>query len=119
MKIVDHDKITSEEFPDGATYRTIVSGEDGSSPVLIGIQVSPPGYATPTHAHPYVEIITVLEGEAEAWSEDSEETAMLRSGMTLVVPPKLRHGFRVVGEKPLKTYGVHSSPERIVEVFDD
>ncbi len=119
MKIVDHDKISPEQFPGGATYRTIVSGKDCGSPVLTGIQVSPPGYATPTHAHPYVEIITVLEGEAEAWSDDSEGTVRLRAGMTLVLPAKLRHGFRVVGEVPLKTYGVHASPERIVEVFDD
>ncbi len=118
MKIIDHDALPKEQFPGGATYQTMVGDEAGSTPVRCGIQTSPPGYATPNHSHPYVEIITVLEGEAEGWSEDRDEMIALKPGITLVVPPNQRHGFRVIGETPFKTYGVHASPERIVEVHD-
>ena len=46
------------------------------------------------HSHPYVEIITVLEGTAEGWCEDRTETVALEPGMTLVMPAGERHGFR-------------------------
>lgn len=118
MKIVDHDALPKEKFPGGATYQTMVGDDDGSTPVRCGIQTSPPGYATPNHSHPYVEVITVLEGEAEGWSEDRDGPVTLKPGITLVIPPHQRHGFRVVGETPFKTYGVHASPDRIVEVHD-
>jgi mannose-6-phosphate isomerase-like protein (cupin superfamily) len=36
----------------------------------------------------------------------------------MVFPPNTGHGFRVTGNAPLVTYGVHSSPGRIVEIRD-
>jgi quercetin dioxygenase-like cupin family protein len=116
MPIVYHKDIPHEPFTGGATYQTLVGDQDGSTPVRIGIQTSPPGYTTPTHSHPYMEIITILEGQGEAWMEGREELVPLTPGVTLVLPPHLRHWFRVVGEQPLKTYGVHASSQRIVNV---
>lgn len=115
MPIVFHDDVSKENFPGGATYQTLVGDEAGSTPVRCGIQTSPPGYATPDHSHPYLEVVTVLEGTGEAWMEGREGMVALAPGVTLVLPPNLRHGFRVTGEAPLKTYGVHASPHRIVE----
>ena len=115
LKVIHYDDVTVEEFPGGAHYRKLITGESDEMPVVTGIQVSPPGYATPDHSHPYVEIVTVLEGEAEAWLETGSKTVSLGPGGTVLFPAKTRHGFRVVGEKPLKTYGVHISPNRIVE----
>jgi mannose-6-phosphate isomerase-like protein (cupin superfamily) len=117
-KIVRHDDVTLEEFPGGATYRTIVGDDAGSTPVRCGIQTSPPGYATPNHAHPYDEVLTVLDGEGEAWMEGREGTVGLAPGMTVVFPAGLAHGFRATGEMPLVTYGIHTSPDRIVEIKD-
>ena len=116
MKVVEHRNVAEEQFPGGATYRTLVGDEEGSTPVRTGIQVSPPGYATPEHSHPYVEVITVLEGTGEAWAEGEEGTVPLHPGVTLILPPGQRHGFRVTGEVPLKTLGIHASPHRIVEI---
>tara|TARA_R110002167_G_scaffold26218_1_gene90426 strand:- start:15 stop:374 length:360 start_codon:yes stop_codon:yes gene_type:complete len=114
MPVVRLDEVPKETFPGGASYQTIVG--DGATPVRIGIQVSPPGYATPTHSHPYMEVVTVLEGEGEAWIEGQPGTVPIGPGTTLVMPPDVRHGFRVIGEAELKTYGVHASPERIVDI---
>ena len=61
-------------FPGGASYRTVVGEEDGSTPVWIGVQVSPPGYSTGTHSHPYMEVVSVIEGTGEAWMEGQPET---------------------------------------------
>ena len=115
ISIVYHKDVPTEPFPGGATYQTLVGDAAGSTPVRIGIQISPPGYATPTHSHPYMEILTILEGTGEAWMEGQEGVVRIEPGMTLVLPPNLRHGFRVTGSQSLKTYGVHSSPNRIVQ----
>jgi mannose-6-phosphate isomerase-like protein (cupin superfamily) len=115
MPIVYHEDLPREPFPHGATYQTIVGDAEGSTPVRLGLQTSPHGYSTGTHWHPYVEILTVLEGEGEAWMEGEAQPVKLGPGMTLVLPAHVKHGFRVTGPTPLKTLGVHCSPHRVVE----
>ena len=36
-------------------------------------------------------------------------------GATMIFPPGVRHYFRVTGDRPMKTYGVHASPDRIIQ----
>ena len=119
MPVVDHAKVPAEPFRGGATYQTLVGDPQGSTPVRIGIQTSQPGYKTAKHFHPYMEIISVLEGQGEAWIDGSEDLIPLRSGVTLVIPPNLPHWFRASGNLPLKTYGVHASPVRISTNLED
>lgn len=123
LRLIDHDAIHEERFPDGATYRLLVGdgpagSAPGSDPVRIGIQTSPPGYATPLHSHPYDEILTTLEGEGIAWTADGDEMAM-KPGVTLMLPADKPHAFRTTGDTPLVTYGLHLSPDRLVEIHDD
>ena len=118
LRVIHYDDAPVEDFPDGAQYRTLISEKYGGAPVVAGIQTSPPGYATPTHSHPYVEIIFVLGGEAEAWSGPDVETWRLGPGGTVLFPANEHHGFRVIGEMPLKTYGLHLSPNRIVDIHN-
>jgi quercetin dioxygenase-like cupin family protein len=113
MPVLELNEVALQDFPGGATYQTLVGDTDGTTPVRIGIQVSPPGYSTGTHSHPYLEVITVLEGEGEAWIGD-EPLSPLTAGSTMLLPPNVPHGFRAIGAGPLKTYGVHASSERIV-----
>ena len=49
MRIVRDSDVPVEDFPGGATYRTLVGDDAGSTPVRTGIQTSPPGYATADH----------------------------------------------------------------------
>jgi quercetin dioxygenase-like cupin family protein len=119
MPIVYHQDVPTQPFPGGATYQTLIGDDAGSTPVRIGIQVSPPGYSTPTHSHPYLEILTILEGTGEAWVEGSDDLVALHPGMTLALPPDVPHWFRVTGDQPLKTYGVHASPDRIVQIHEE
>jgi quercetin dioxygenase-like cupin family protein len=108
------ESVPLEAFHDGATYQTLVGDEAGSTTVRLGLQVSPPGYATGRHHHPYMEIVTVVEGEGEAWIEGEGDAVPIGPGVTMVFPPGVRHWFRVTGDRPMKTYGVHASSERIV-----
>jgi mannose-6-phosphate isomerase-like protein (cupin superfamily) len=119
MPVVYHENVPSEPFRGGATYQTVVGDDQGSTPVRLGIQTSPPGYRTPLHSHPYMEALMILEGTGEAWIEGREELIALAPGMTLVFPANVRHQFRTLGQAPLKTLGVHSSPLRVVIVHED
>jgi quercetin dioxygenase-like cupin family protein len=119
MPVVHHNDVPLEAFRGGASYQTLVGDDQGSTPIRVGIQTSPPGYRTPLHSHPYLETITVLEGEGEAWVEDNNQQVNLHPGVTLVLAPNVKHWFRAAGAHPLVTYGVHASPRRIVDIHDD
>ena len=119
MPVVQHAEVAPEPFRGGATYQTLVGDDKGSMPVRIGIQTSPPGYRTPLHTHPYLEVITVLEGEGEAWIEGGTGTVALKPGVTLVLPAGVRHWFGATKDQTLKTYGVHASAHRIVDICPD
>src|SRR5437867_4601794 len=65
-------------------YQPIIGNDEGTTPVRTGIQTAQPGYEAPLHSHPYVEIIHILEGSAEAWIEGREsEPIVLEQGDTL------------------------------------
>ena len=115
MPVIEHAVVPHEPFADGATYQTLVGDAQGSTPVRVGIQTSPPGYRTRTHSHPYLEVLTVLEGQGEGWIEGEEGIRRLEPGVTLVFPANTRHWFRALGEAPLKTLGVHASPHRLLK----
>src|SRR5688572_7919430 len=63
MPVVVHKDVPFDPFNPGATYQTLVGDAQGSTPFRLGIQTSSPGYRTPLHSHPYMESLTVLEGE--------------------------------------------------------
>jgi mannose-6-phosphate isomerase-like protein (cupin superfamily) len=103
------------DFGGGATYRTIIGDDTGGDlPIRTGIQVSPPGYQTRIHHHPYVETITVLEGHGEVWLDGDERTVTLEPGVTVAIPANRKHGFRALGDKPLVTLGIHVHGKRLV-----
>jgi quercetin dioxygenase-like cupin family protein len=118
MPVVVHDDVPFDPFRTGATYQTVVGDAQGSTPFRVGIQTSSPGYRTPLHSHPYMEALTILEGEGEAWME-GRDIFPVSPGMTLVFPPRTRHWFRALGDRPLITCGVHGSPHRIVDVHQE
>jgi mannose-6-phosphate isomerase-like protein (cupin superfamily) len=107
------------KFGPDAIYQPIVGDDAGTTPVRTGIQTSQPGYVAPMHSHPYVEILHILEGTAEAWLEGQEERAIrLEVGDTIAIPPETPHSFRVVGDRPMRLLGTHASPKRIVNYRD-
>jgi len=113
MPIIRLEDVETESFETGRTYQTLVGDDRGSTPVRVGIQTSPPGYSTGTHSHPYMEIITVIEGTGEAWLEGDPGPVAIGPGTTIVAPPNVAHGFRNTGKTPMRSYGVHASPKRI------
>jgi mannose-6-phosphate isomerase-like protein (cupin superfamily) len=107
------------DFVGGATYRAIIADDTGAGlPIRTGIQTSPPGYATRVHSHPYVETLTVISGRGEAWLDGEAGTIALEAGVTVVLPADRAHAFRVVGDEPLVTLGIHTFGKRIVNYKD-
>ena len=100
-------------------YQPIIGDEQGSTPLRTGIQTAQPGYVAPVHAHPYLEVLHILDGTAEAWIDGQEDRAvLLRKGDTIALPPHTPHAFRVVGDQELRLLGTHASPTRIVQYKD-
>lgn len=107
------------DFGGGATYRSIIGDDTGKNlPIRTGVQVSPPGYQTRIHSHPYVETLTVLEGRGEVWLDGEDGKIMLEPGITVTIPAGRKHAFRALGDKPLVTLGIHIHGKRIVDYVE-
>jgi mannose-6-phosphate isomerase-like protein (cupin superfamily) len=107
------------KFSPDAVYQLIIGDDEGTTPIRTGIQTSQPGYIAPVHSHPYMEVLHVLEGTAEAWMDGREnDKVRLEKGDTIALPPNVPHSFRVVGDQPLRLLGTHVSPKRIVKYKD-
>ena len=116
IRLVDTEIV---KFGPDAVYQLILGDDEGTTPIRTGIQTSQPGYVAPVHSHPYMEVLHILDGVAEAWIDGREnETVRLEKGDTIAVPPNLPHSFRVVGNQVLRLLGTHVSPRRIVEYKD-
>jgi mannose-6-phosphate isomerase-like protein (cupin superfamily) len=119
VTVVRLDETERVSFGPLSHYQPIVGDDEGSTPVRTGIQTAQPGYAAPVHSHPYVEILHILDGVAEAWIDGRPDSAVvLRRGDTIAVPPDTPHAFRVVGDEVLRLLGTHVSPRRIVTYKD-
>ena len=106
-------------FADNSFYQPILNGEAGGYPIYTGIQTAEPGYETPPHQHPYLEVLHILEGTAEAWlvGKEDQKVRLLR-GDTITLPPNQPHIFRAVGDETLRLLGTHVSAQRIVNYAD-
>ena len=116
VRLADTDIV---KFGPDAYYQPIIGDDEGTTPVRTGIQTSQPGYVAPMHSHPYMEILHILEGTAEAWIEGQEDRKItLEKGDTIAMPPNVPHTFRVVGDQAMRLLGTHVSPRRIVDYKD-
>jgi mannose-6-phosphate isomerase-like protein (cupin superfamily) len=115
LTVIRHVARPSVTLPGGAAYQPIIGDDTGAGvPIRTGIQTSSPGYTTPLHSHPYAEVLTVLEGHGEVWLDGEEGVVSLEPGVTIVVPANRVHAFKVVGDRPLVTFGIHAFGKRIV-----
>ena len=119
LKVVRLADTETVSFGPLSNYQPIIGDDAGTTPIRTGIQTAQPGYQAPLHSHPYLEVLHILDGVAEAWMEGREaEKIVLRRGDTIALPPGVPHSFRVVGDQPLRLLGTHASPKRIVAYKD-
>ena len=116
IRLSESDKVP---FAEDSYYQPILNGEAGGFPIYTGIQTAEPGYQTPPHQHPYLEVLHILDGVMEAWLVGKEaEKVQLRRGDTIALPPNQPHIFRVAGNDTLRLLGTHLSVQRIVQYTD-
>jgi mannose-6-phosphate isomerase-like protein (cupin superfamily) len=119
VKVVRLEEAEIVKFGPDAFYQPILGDDAGTTPIRTGIQTSEPGYVAPVHSHPYLEVLHILDGTAEAWIDGREaEKITLRKGDTIALPANVSHSFRVVGDQVLRLLGTHVSPKRIVSYKD-
>ncbi len=119
MKVIRLAETEVVKFGPDAVYQLIIGDDEGTTPVRTGIQTSQPGYVAPVHSHPYMEILHILDGTAEAWIDGRDESKVrLEKGDTIALPANVPHSFRVVGDQALRLLGTHVSPKRIVTYKD-
>ena len=119
LKVIRYEAAPAVAFGPLSDYRSLVSDDCSDLAIRTGIQTARPGYEAKPHWHPYVEILHILDGAAEAWEGGHEQSKVtLRAGDTLVMPARTWHSFRVAGEGPLRLLGTHLSNQRIVH-YDD
>ncbi|MBV9687175.1 MAG: cupin domain-containing protein [Alphaproteobacteria bacterium] len=115
LTVIRHAERPGVTLPGCALYQSIIGDDTGDGiPIRTGIQTSQPGYATPLHSHPYAEILTVIEGCGEAWLDGEEGVIAMEPGVTVAVPANRVHAFRVIGDRPLVTFGIHTFGKRVV-----
>jgi quercetin dioxygenase-like cupin family protein len=119
ISVVRLDQSERVSFAEDSFYQPILNGEAGGYPIFTGIQTAEPGYQTPPHEHPYLEVLHILEGIAEAWLVGREdEKVRLMPGDTIALPPNQPHVFAAVGDRTLRLLGTHLSSQRIVNFVD-
>jgi len=119
LKVIRYEAAPAVAFGPLSEYRSLVSDDYSDLTVRTGIQTASPGYETKPHWHPYVEILHILNGAAEAWEQGREQFRVtLRAGDTLVIPARTWHSFRVAGDETLRLLGTHLSNKRVVH-YDD
>ncbi len=102
-RIVRLDETERVSFGPLSHYQPIIGDDQGTTPVRTGIQTAQPGYVAPVHAHPYLEILHILDGTAEAWIDGQEDRAVLlrRPGAAPARDPHLADPDRQVqGRRP-------------------
>ena len=72
-KVVYLEETEIVKFGPDAFYQPIIGDDEGTTPIRTGIQTSEPGYVAPVHSHPYLEILHILDGTAEAWLEGQDD----------------------------------------------
>jgi len=77
----------------------------------VGLATIDPGKQNPVHYHPNCEeVLYVISGEG-VQSYDSR-TIHLKAGMTIRIPPKVKHNLVNTGREPLRTLVSFSSGDR-------
>ena len=94
-------------------YQPIIGDEEGSTPLRTGIQTAQPGYAAPVHSHPYLEVLHILDGTAEAWIDGQEDRAVLLRKGAARLPRRRERGAAAARHPRLAAPDRDSSgPER-------
>src|SRR4029450_4868383 len=97
-RVVRLEETETVSFGPLSHYHPIIGDAEGSTPRRTGSQTAQRGYEAPVPSHPYLEVLHILDGEAEAWIDGQEDRAVrLRRGGNIALAPDTPERSRVVG----------------------
>lgn len=102
--------VPQEPVGDDKSIRWLIGQPEGAPNFAMRMIEFEPGAVFETHQHPYEHEIYVLEGKGVAHTPGGHEEEM-RPGVALYIPPNEPHGYRSVGDKPLRFICVIPHPE--------
>ena len=116
MKRPDYRSATVEQYVWGEV-RWLHAAETGAEKLTVGEMVINPGGENRPHYHPNCEeVLYLVSGELEHCFEKSKALRM-KAGMSVLIPPGMRHHSRCVGDEPARTLVAYSSANhQIIEV---
>lgn len=91
----------------GLRHRTVIDAATGAAELALWQEEHMPGFRVPLHYHDCEEIITVLEGEIEATI--GGDRFRVRPGQSILIPARVPHGFRVLGNRAIRVLAIFSS----------
>ena len=95
MPIIDHRQAPEVSWRPGYRKWDIAGHEQGVTSTF-SINTAEPGTGAPLHTHTIDELIVILGGKLAVKIDG--ETHVVDKNHTLVIPPGVEHGFKVVGE---------------------
>ena len=87
----------------------VVNREVGTSALSVWLANHEPGEDVPLHLHDVEEVLTFIEGEAQATL--GTDTFPVRAGMSIIVPSGTPHGYRNTGSGPLRIIASIADPD--------
>ncbi len=106
-QIVRFDEITPIDRGNGIRSTPLVGEQTGSTVLLTGMTLFPPGAAIPLHTHNSDECIVLLEGRTIC--EVDGERHEMSPYDTAFIPAGLPHRFINVGDGPMRILWAYSS----------
>lgn len=111
-----HEELPVTVSPSGLpSLQHIVTAEVGAEHVFVGQQWLEPGDIVLLHTHPVEEVLTFTAGSGEAQLGDS--IVQVGPGVSLFIPPSVKHGFRNTGDERLHLFIVFQGPRFAETVF--
>lgn len=98
----------------GAVVSIVADGTMTGGVVTVTEIDAPPSYENNLHTHPPSELFYVLHGEMMLYV--NQQPNHLTEGMTGFVPANTPHGFRVVGDDPLRVLAIFA-PAGMADFF--
>ena len=96
----DYRDVPKEPVGEDKSVRWVIGKPDGAPNFAMRVIEFEPGAVFDTHQHPYEHAIFVLEGEGIAEAPGGDWP--MHPGIALYVPPDEPHGYRNVGDTPLR-----------------
>ena len=110
-KVTDAAQLAIERN-DWGTLQWVCSGKlMPGAEQTVGLATILPGKQNPVHYHPNCEeVLFVISGEGVQSYDD--RTVALKTGMTIRIPPNVKHNLTNTGKEPLRTLVSFSSGDR-------